>query len=68
MKNSACYVISRNDGFWYAVVGGRDLGRFQRRGDAEARAHERAEAMGLPGVTVVAPSEPASLAGAGARS
>lgn len=62
MTRSTCYVLTRADGFWYAVHGGRDLGRFARQADAEACASDRVAALGLPGITVVVPEPPASQA------
>lgn len=68
MANSACYVVCRSDGYWYAVVGGRDLGCFPRRRDAEQRARERADAMGLASVTVMPqPPQISPVSPAGAR-
>lgn len=60
MSRSMCYVVSRHDGFWYAVVGGRDLGRFTRREDAEAFAASVAASHRLPRVTTHARPEVAS--------
>lgn len=61
MSRTPCYVVSRGDGFWYAVHGGRDFGRFARRADAEACAERRVSALGLTGVTVVPPQPAMSV-------
>ncbi|SOD89826.1 hypothetical protein [Caenispirillum bisanense] len=52
MSRSTCYVISRHDGFWYAVIGGRDLGRFPQQAAAEEFATAMAASRGLDRITV----------------
>lgn len=52
MSRSTCYVVSRHDGYWYAVVGGRDLGRFMQQDAAEAFAATVAASHGLARITI----------------
>lgn len=54
MSRSTCYVISRHDGFWYAVIGGRDLGRFPQQEAAEEFAAALAASRGAARVTIQA--------------
>lgn len=60
MTRSTCYVISRHDGYWYAVIGGRDLGRFPRQEAAEEFAASVLATRGPGRITIHSPANSAA--------
>lgn len=60
MSRNTCYVISRHDGYWYAVIGGRDMGRFPQQEAAEEFAASMVASRGLGRITIHAPHDAAA--------